>query len=99
MHPHTAFVLSLKSRRPFTPEVIAAHVAHLRALDEEGALVVAGPLVGGRGGLVIIRAQDAAAAERIAAADPFVAEGFSEVGVSAMLVASRENDFLLEPKR
>lgn len=83
--------------REFTPQLIHAHVAHLRALDDAGALVLAGPLARIRQGLVVVRAEDAAAAERIAEADPFVAHGVRTYRVDAWHLATRENDYLDAP--
>lgn len=72
---------------------IAAHVAHLRALDDRGALVVCGPFVDG-GGLVCVRAASAAEARVIADADPFVARGLRTARVRELEAATRGNGYL-----
>lgn len=56
------------------------HVAWLLKLEAYGALFLSGPLVSGRGtgpgsGITVLRAGTAAAAEAIAATDPFVIAG------------------------
>lgn len=55
--------------------LIRAHIGWLRGLDQARSLVMAGPLVGRPGGLVIIRAESLSAAQRLAASDPFVQHG------------------------
>ncbi len=74
--------------------VIDRHIAHLRALDDRGALVLAGPMLDSPRGLVIVRAADRAEAERIATADPFVVEGVRAYEVITWLLATRENGYL-----
>lgn len=83
--------------REFTAELIHEHVAHLRALDDDGVLILAGPLVGTRQGLVVVRAADTAAAERIAERDPFVTGGVRTYRVDTWQLATRANDYLDSP--
>lgn len=47
------------------------HVAHLKKLHADGALVAAGPYEDGSGGAILLSADDQAAAEKIVAADPY----------------------------
>ncbi len=47
------------------------HVAYLKKLHEEGALVAAGPYEDGAGGAILLSAEDLAAAEKIVAGDPY----------------------------
>ena len=96
-HPFTRYVIML-SRTPTagerSEELIRAHVGHLKALDEAGKLVLAGPFIGRKGGMVIVDVETAAEAERIAAADPFVVEGDSTCEVWRWLLSCKENDHL-----
>lgn len=59
-----------------------AHVAHLEKLNREGKLRFAGPFLGpdGKpiGSLVALEAPDLAAAEALAAADPYAGVGLFE---------------------
>jgi uncharacterized protein YciI len=62
------------------------HLAHLQALNSRGALKFAGPFVDAEGkpngSLVVIEAQDQAAADAIAASDPYAKAGlFAQVEV------------------
>lgn len=47
------------------------HVAYLKKLREEGALVAAGPYEDSAGGAILLSAEDVAAAEKIVAGDPY----------------------------
>jgi uncharacterized protein YciI len=47
------------------------HVAHLKKLADEGALVAAGPYEDKTGGLILLRADDEAAAAALVARDPY----------------------------
>ena len=88
------FVIFLESVARPTPEAIAAHVAHLRSLDDAGALIVCGPFADGEGGLVCVEAESLQAATEIAAADPFVTQGFKRFRVRELERATRDNDYL-----
>lgn len=62
------------------PEVRPRHLEHLRPLDREGRVLVAGPLFADdgrtpRGSLIVLEAPDLDAARELAARDPYVAEG------------------------
>ena len=63
------------------PDVIAKHTAHLRDLDNEGRLVLAGPFADDPpGGLLILNCGDKAAADAIMSVDPL--DRFGRVDVS-----------------
>lgn len=47
------------------------HVAHLETLHREGSLVLAGPLADLSGGVIVLAADDRAAAEALVARDPY----------------------------
>ncbi len=71
--------------------LVEAHVAFLRELDEDGALVLAGPIEGRAEGLVVVRASDLDEARRIAARDPFVVSGARSAEVLAWSISSEAN--------
>ncbi|MBX7196820.1 MAG: DJ-1/PfpI family protein [Sandaracinaceae bacterium] len=76
VEPLAYFAIALRrADAPMTRALVEAHVAYLRELDRAGALVIAGPFAGEPEGLVVVRADDLAAAEVIAARDPFVVGG------------------------
>lgn len=47
------------------------HLAHLDALQREGALVLAGPLADRTGGIIILSAEHEDAAKRLVERDPY----------------------------
>ncbi|MFM8411030.1 MAG: YciI family protein [Alphaproteobacteria bacterium] len=62
------------------PEVRPRHLEHLRPLDREGRVLVAGPLFADdgktpRGSLIVLEAPDLDAVRELAARDPYVVEG------------------------
>jgi hypothetical protein len=56
-------------------KVRPAHLDYLNGLYKEGKVVMAGPFTDKRGGMVIYRAESAEEAQRLAEADPVIAEG------------------------
>ena len=80
---------------PFTKDVVEAHVAHLKRLDDAGRLVLSGPFRDGKGGMVAFRAADLAEAESTARSDPFISQGFETYMTRQLEVACRANGFLM----
>lgn len=76
-----------------TPAVIAQHAAHLAELDRDGKLVLAGPLLGRFGGLIVLRVDSLAEAHRIAEEDPMVRGWFQSYEVVEWLLANRDNAY------
>ncbi len=74
---------------------VEAHVEHLRRLEAEGRLELAGPFPGRRSGLVVIRARDEAEARALAEADPFVREGARTLDLRRWLLSNDDDDHLL----
>ena len=92
-----SFLIRLSGARQhlMDPDVVQAHVAWLRALDEAGRLLLAGTLEGG-GAMVALRAIDRLEAEKIADADPFAQAGvYAERTVLRLSLATAENEYLL----
>ncbi len=70
------FVLLLTPGTEAPPQdVLAAHGAYLKGLLDSGTLVAAGSLEDPPEGLVVIEAEDVAAAVAVAEADPVVTDG------------------------
>jgi uncharacterized protein len=61
--------------RPMMEQGLRPHGEYLNELFQEGRLLVAGPLFGPEGGLVIVQAGNLAEAEAMMAADPAVQAG------------------------
>ena len=60
---------------PAMQQPLAHHGVYVRKLAKDGTLIAGGPFAGVDGGLALLRAPDAAAAQAILAADPAVTEG------------------------
>jgi uncharacterized protein YciI len=60
---------------PATQQPLAHHGVYVRKLAKDGTLIAGGPFAGVDGGLALLHAPDAAAAQAILAADPAVTEG------------------------
>jgi len=62
-----------------TPEafqkLVPEHVAYMNRLHEQDVLIAAGPFGDGSGGLILIEAENEAAAKAVAEGDPFVSQG------------------------
>jgi uncharacterized protein YciI len=88
-------LLSMNEGRHFTPDLIRAHVTHLRELDRAGKLVLCGPFQDYAGGMVIVQAESRAAAEEIAKRDPFVSSGTEAYEIRTWKLSCEENNHLL----
>lgn len=77
-----------------THELILAHVAHLKQLEDAGRLVICGPFADGAGGMAVIQAESEEAARTIAEADPFVASGAETYTLRTFQRSSRENNHM-----
>lgn len=94
-----AIMMKMKEGRSFDAGVVQRHVEHLRSLDDNGRLVIAGPFKDGKGGMLVIRAQSQEEAEGMAKKDPFIAEGFEDFEVRELISANRNNNYLLDAKQ
>jgi uncharacterized protein len=74
-------------------DVLAKHTAHLRELDTEGQLVLAGPFADHSGGLLVLNCGDQAAAEAIMSVDPLIVSGVSTFRVHAWLIGNADNNY------
>ena len=88
------YIYLMEDLNKLNPEVVALHIGHLRALDEEGKLILCGPFTDHNGGMVVYRACDEAEALRIAQQDPFIAKGFKTFELRTLEVADASNGYL-----
>ncbi|MFH2004942.1 MAG: YciI family protein [bacterium] len=89
-------LLTKNPGRPFTDEIVRAHVAHIKALDEREQLVLCGPFLDWDGGMIVIRAASLDEARSLAEADPFITGGFETCEVRTLHRGCRENGYLLD---
>jgi uncharacterized protein len=89
------YVIFLHSipERTLSPEVVVRHAAHLTELDDDGKLVMAGPLVERSGGLIVLRAVTVAEAIAIAEEDPLVRGAYQTYELATWLMSNRQNDY------
>lgn len=75
---------------------MARHVEHLRRLQSEGKLFLAGPFKDTSEIMQILVAESREAARRMVLADPFTNEGiFAEYSLRELVEANEENNYLL----
>ncbi|WP_306832654.1 YciI family protein [Neorhizobium huautlense] len=78
-----------------TTDVVAAHVAWLKALHSDGTLLLCGPCEDGTA-VIVLRCRDREHAEAIAGADPFAAaRAYGDREIVTISVATPDNNFLL----
>lgn len=77
--------------RPLTEQAIGPHVEYMTQLFQNRVMIAGGPLPGTDRGRYLIATQDAAAAERIVAADPGLASGLFSVTSHPWLPMQRQS--------
>jgi uncharacterized protein len=88
-------VIVLKSipGKPLSPEVVNHHAAHLAELDQNGKLVLAGPIPELAGGLIVLRTASLAEAKAIADEDPLVQGAYQTYELGTWIMSNRENGY------
>jgi uncharacterized protein YciI len=72
---------------------IAEHAEHLRELDGDGKLILAGPFTDDPRGLLVLNCADARAATAILDVDPLVVAGVRTYRVHSWLIANADNGY------
>jgi len=75
-------------------EVFAQHGAHLRRLDHEGKLALAGPFLDRFGGAIVLRVANLDEARRVAEEDPMVHGGYETYELVPWKQATPRNNYL-----
>jgi uncharacterized protein YciI len=75
-------------------EILKNHVSYLKELDSKGQLLLTGPFLDRKGGMVIIKAASLDEAEKIAESDPFITSGVQSYQLKAMKQSCKENNYL-----
>jgi len=89
-------LLTKNPDKPFTDEIIQAHVEHIKRLDEHGQLVLCGPFLDWEGGMIVIRATSLDEARSIDEADPFITGGYETCEIRTLHRGCKENNYLLD---
>ena len=86
-----------KTYNRVTKAVIERHVAHLKDLDDNGHLELAGVFKGypGVAGMYILKTESREEAEEICRAEPLVMGGYAGYKLVGLQIANRENNYLL----
>ena len=79
--------------RDLTPDLIAKHAEHLRELDGDGKLILAGPFADDPRGLLVLNCAGGSAAAAILDVDPLVVAGVRTYRVHSWLIANAENGY------
>lgn len=87
-------LLSINHGKKLTESVIREHISFLRNLEEKNQLVLCGPFLDYKGGMVVIRAESMEQAKVIAESDPFITSGLESYEIRTMEVSSEENNHL-----
>jgi uncharacterized protein YciI len=79
--------------KPLSTEVVKLHAAHLAELDNDGKLVLAGPIPERAGGLIVLRVASLAQAKAIAEEDPMVRDAYQTYELGTWLQSNRQNNY------
>ena len=63
-------------------KILAAHHQFMVPYFESGKILTSGPLIGGRGGVILLRLEDEENIDDFIAADPFAQSGIQEYRIS-----------------
>lgn len=89
-----AVILQAIDSREITSDAIAKHAQHLRALDADGKLVLAGPFTDHPSGLLVLRGKNKDEIKSIMDEDPMILGGFRNYEIRTWLMANRTNNYL-----
>ena len=86
-----------KTYNKINKEMVLKHVEYIKKLDDNGKLILCGPLEGfpGVAGMIIIKAESIEEAKTICKSEPFVAEGYATYKLITLQVGNRVNNYLL----
>jgi uncharacterized protein YciI len=77
----TLFAVTYRNRAAPPQDLVEPHLSFLESLRRTGSVLANGRLIGGPGGLVLVRAQSLEAARDLLAADPYLDQGVSEIEI------------------
>ena len=80
--------------RELTTEAIAKHAQHLRELDVDEKLVLAGPFMDHPSGLLVLRGNNKDEIKSIMEQDALILEGFRTFEIRTWLMSNQANNYL-----
>jgi len=93
------FVVFLKDKRKgkLEPSLLTRHIEHLRNLNQEGKLMVGGPLKNNEQAMIILNCDDIDEALQLVESDPFIKEKYyNTYDINELIVANEENNWLID---
>ena len=93
------FVVLLRDKKlgTLSQELLLAHVEHLKRLDDQGKLVLCGPLHENDGAIQILEANSFEESRLLAESDPFISSGYyGHYELSEIIEANKSNNFLMD---
>jgi uncharacterized protein YciI len=86
-----------KTYNKINKAMVVKHVEYIKTLDDNGQLILCGPLKGypGIAWMVIIKAKSYEEAKNICKSEPFVAEGYATYKLVTLQVGNKDNNYLL----
>ena len=93
-HIYYVVILQPVESRELPAEVIAKHAQHLRELDVDGKLVLAGPFSDHPSGLLVLRGKSKDEIKSIMVQDPLIQGGYRTIEIRTWLMANRTNNYL-----
>jgi len=90
---YAVFLVPIESRE-LNKEVVAKHAEHLKELDADGKLVLAGPFTDHPTGMLILRGENKDEIKSIVDKDPLVQGGFRTYEIRTWMMANQTNNYL-----
>ena len=93
-HIYYVVILLPVESRELTGEVITKHAQHLRELDVDGKLVLAGPFTDHPTGMLVLRGKNKDEIKSIMEQDALILEGFRTFEIRTWLMSNRANNYM-----
>ena len=91
---YVVILLPPSEPKELNSEVIAKHAQHLRELDMDEKLVLAGPFIDHPSGLLVLRGNNKDEITAIMDGDPLIQGGFRIYEIRTWLMANEKNNYM-----
>lgn len=90
-------ILKDKKKEELEAELLVKHIEHLREMNREGKLIIAGPFKNDEQGLLILSCGDLGEAITLVESDPFINEKYYQsYEINEFIAANEENNWLMD---